>query len=98
MIHLRQDQIAPAQAAGFRRALREVFARLAEAERTGRAQLDPAQTALVVEVANATFRIGCEIEADLVHAALAEAEIASTPPAPPRAATAPPPLQLVTSN
>jgi hypothetical protein len=96
MLRLHPQETADAQAAGFRRALRETYARIAEASRTGRATLDAAQTALLVEIAQATFRIGCEVEADIVHAAMAEAEIAATPPAPPRAAATP--LHLVASN
>lgn len=48
---------------GLRGVLEETYGRLAEAADTGRAAFTPAETALILEVANAAYRRGIEVGA-----------------------------------
>jgi hypothetical protein len=57
----------------------EVYRRLAAAEREGRAALDPAQTALAVEVATAAYRMGCEQAGEVIAEQLAALDATPAP-------------------
>lgn len=65
-------QIAAIQSTGMKRALKDAWRRMAEAEGSGRATFSKAQAAVVLEIANAAFRQGVEVEADMIQAEMGE--------------------------